>query len=77
MFKLNAAGWVALVLIVIGALNWGLIGVFDFDVVAAVFGEMSILARIIYILVGLSGIYMLVTAAGQCKCIKHEAPKPA
>lgn len=48
---------IALVLIIIGAINWGLIGFFRFDLVAAIFGEMSILSRIIYALVGISGLW--------------------
>ncbi|WP_053956098.1 DUF378 domain-containing protein [Inediibacterium massiliense] len=50
----------ALLLVVIGALNWGLIGLFQFDLVAALFGgSASILSRIVYSLVGLSGIYAI------------------
>ena len=46
------------ILLIIGALNWGLIGIFQFDVVAAIFGGMStVVARIIYTLVGLAGIW--------------------
>ena len=45
-----------LVLIVVGGLNWGLVGAFKFDLVAAILGEMSALSRIVYILVGLSAI---------------------
>ena len=48
---------IALVLIIIGALNWGLIALFNFDLVAAIFGDMTILARIVYGLVGLSGLW--------------------
>lgn len=48
----------SLILLIIGALNWGLIGIFQFDVVAAIFGGMSTaVARIIYTLVGLAGIW--------------------
>ena len=47
---------IALVLI-IGAINWGLIGFFKFDLVAAIFGEMSALSRIVYALVGVSGLW--------------------
>ena len=48
----------ALILIVIGALNWGLVGIFQFDLVAAIFGGMSgVVSRIIYTLVGLAGIW--------------------
>lgn len=48
---------IALVLIIIGAINWGLIGFFEFDLVKAIFGDMSILSRIIYGLVGVSGLW--------------------
>jgi len=47
---------VALVLTIIGAINWGLIGLFDFNLVAALFGEENVIARIIYVLVGIAGI---------------------
>lgn len=60
MTRLRGLDLAALILIVIGGLNWGLVGVLDFDVVAAIFGEMSIIARIIYVLVGLSAIYAAV-----------------
>ncbi len=48
----------ALVLIVVGGLNWGLVGFFNFDLVAAIFGEMSIISRIVYALVGLSAVFI-------------------
>lgn len=51
--------YTALVFVIIGALNWGLIGLFELDLVRVLFGEMSMLSRIIYIIVGLSGLYSL------------------
>ena len=48
-----------LTIVVIGAINWGLIGFFRFDLVSFIFGDMTWISRIIYALVGLSGIYML------------------
>ncbi len=48
---------IALVLIIIGAINWGLIGLFNFNLVATIFGDMTIISRIIYGLVGLSGLW--------------------
>ena len=48
---------IALVLIIIGAINWGLIGFFGFDLVATIFGEMSVISRIVYGLVGISGLW--------------------
>lgn len=50
---------IALTLVIIGALNWLLIGLFDFDLVATLFGTMSLFSRIIYSLVGFSGIISL------------------
>ena len=48
---------VAAVLLVVGGLNWGLVGAFEFDLVAAIFGAGSPAARVVYILVGLSAVY--------------------
>ena len=48
---------IALVLIIIGALNWGLVGLFNFNLVEAIFGVMTWFTRIIYILVGISGLW--------------------
>lgn len=47
---------IALVLIIIGAINWGLIGLFSFNLVEAIFGSLSVITRIIYVLVGISGL---------------------
>ena len=49
----------ALTIVIIGAINWGLIGFFQLDLVAWIFGNMSWLSRIIYALVGVCGMYML------------------
>lgn len=48
---------IALVLIIIGAINWGLIGFFKFNLVDIIFGSMTVLTRIIYALVGISGLW--------------------
>ena len=48
---------IALILIIIGAVNWGLIGLFRFNLVEMIFGDMTVLARIIYTLVGISGLW--------------------
>jgi hypothetical protein len=63
MKKLSALDWIALILIIVGGLNWGLVGAFKFDLVAAILGSMSAVARIVYILVGLSAIYTLILLA--------------
>ena len=49
----------ALAIAIIGAINWGLIGFFSFDLVRVLFGDMSLLSRIVYALVGVSGLYAL------------------
>ena len=49
----------ALTIAIIGAANWGLIGIFRFDLVAFIFGEMSWLSRIVYTIVGLCGLYLI------------------
>jgi len=58
--KMNELEWAAWVFILIGALNWGLIGLFDIDVVQVILSTSPVLARIIYILVGAAGTYWLV-----------------
>ncbi len=49
----------ALTIAIIGALNWGLIGLFNFNLVSFLFGDMSLLSRIVYILVGICGLYLV------------------
>jgi uncharacterized membrane protein YuzA (DUF378 family) len=51
--------WIALVLVIIGGLNWGLVGLLELDLVQLIFGSIPLLAKIIYILVGLAALYML------------------
>lgn len=48
---------IVIVLIIIGAINWGLVGIFKFNLVDAIFGTMTIVSRIVYTLVGISGIW--------------------
>jgi uncharacterized membrane protein YuzA (DUF378 family) len=59
---MTTMNWIALVLLIIGGLNWMLVGLFEFDLVAALFGEMTVLARIVYILVGVAAIYALIVS---------------
>lgn len=54
---MKAVDNIALVLIIIGAINWGLVGLFNFNLVDTIFGTMSVISRIIYILVGISGLW--------------------
>jgi uncharacterized protein len=59
MSKLNPVDWIAMILLIVGGLNWGLVGFFNFDLVASIFGSMSAISRIVYSLVGLSAVYAL------------------
>lgn len=56
---MKIANYIMLIIGIVGALNWGLIGLFDFNLVTFLFGTGSMLTRLVYILVGISGIYML------------------
>ena len=60
MVKLTTLDIIAIVLVVIGGLNWGLVGLVNLDIVAAVLGAASALSRIVYVLVGLAAIYLAV-----------------
>jgi uncharacterized membrane protein YuzA (DUF378 family) len=61
----------ALILVIIGALNWLLIGLFQFDLVAAIFGgSASVLSRIIYSLVGIAGLWCIGLLVRMCK--RHD-----
>jgi len=61
--RMNALDWIALALLTLGGLNWGVVGLFETDVVARIFGNMMPISRAIYILVGLSALYSLYTAS--------------
>lgn len=62
MNKLNVFDWLAMVLFIVGGLNSGLVGIFNFDLAAAIFGDMSTLSRIVYALVGLAATYLAVVS---------------
>jgi len=64
MKKMNWLEWSTIVLVILGALNWGLVGAFNFNLVAWFFGDMKMIILIVYVLIGLSSfyaIYMLLT----------------
>ncbi len=58
--KSNALTMVAMTLVIIGGLNWGLIGLFNFDLVAVIFGDMTAITRTVYALVGVAAVVMAV-----------------
>jgi len=67
MKKLNALDWITIILVIVGGLNWGLVGIFRFDLVAAIFGEMSALSRIVYAVVGICAVYVAVISGKLAK----------
>ena len=60
MDRLSTLDLIALILVIIGGLNWGLIGLFDYDLVAAIFGTMTTASRTVYSLVGIAALYTAV-----------------
>lgn len=66
MGKFNFLDWLAMIIMIIGALNWGLVGVFNFNVVEFIFGT-ALVAKIVYIIVGLAALYGI---AMLFKCFK-------
>lgn len=64
--KMSTLDWVAWVMVVVGALNWGLVGVSKLNLVEVIFG-VGALTQVVYILVGLAGLYMLWMALGNTK----------
>lgn len=62
MKNLSVIDWLALVLVLVGGLNWGLVGFLNFNLVATILGDMTLLSRIIYGVVGLATIYVAIIA---------------
>lgn len=67
MNSLNMLDWVALVIVIVGGVNWGLVALMDLDLVATLFGDMTMVSRIVYGLVGASAVYMAVMARSLSK----------
>ncbi len=61
--RMNALDWISMVLMIIGGLNWGLVGALDLDLVAALLGPGSMGSRIVYMLVGLAALYGVILMA--------------
>ena len=64
---------ITLFLVIVGGLNWGLVGLFSFDLVAALFGDASALARIVYVLVGASALWQLIPLSAA---LRTDEPAP-
>lgn len=61
---LNFFDWLAIILVFLGALNWASIGLFDFNFVVALFGLMTTLTKVVYLIIGAAGFYLLFAAFG-------------
>lgn len=61
--RMTALDWVAMVLLIVGGLNWGLVGLFNYDLVAQLFGTQTAFSRIVYVVVGLSALYSIYTSS--------------
>lgn len=69
---MKAVNLITLLLVIVGAVNWGLVGAFDFNLVSALFGEGSAVSRGVYILVGLSGLWQLAPFA---RALRIDEPR--
>ncbi|MBS0358174.1 MAG: DUF378 domain-containing protein [Proteobacteria bacterium] len=67
MTNFNVLDWVAFILVVVGGLNWGLVGLLNLNLVEMLFGFMPLLVKVIYIVVGLSALYLILVAAKVIK----------
>lgn len=67
MNKLSVLDWVAFILVIVGGLNWGLVGIMNFDLVSTIFGDMSVISRLVYTLVGISAVYLAVMSPSLTK----------
>jgi len=72
--RLNVIDWIALVLVIVGALNWGLVGLFGYNLVAAIFGGVPVLESLIYAVVGLAGLWTVYLATRLSQ--QYAAPAP-
>ncbi|RJR25787.1 DUF378 domain-containing protein [Candidatus Microgenomates bacterium] len=65
--RLNVLDWISLILVIVGALNWAAVGLFNYNLVSALFGVMSSITRTIYVLVGLAGLYLAFVSPVFCR----------
>lgn len=66
--RMNALDWVAMILLIVGGVNWALVGLFDYDLVARILGAGTMATRIVYIVVGLAAVYSIYL------CVKQSRP---
>lgn len=71
---MKALDAIALILVVIGGVNWGLVGLFDYNLVNSLFGADSMVTRVIYVIVGIAAIYALISFLAKMSAA--ETPRP-
>lgn len=71
--KFSPVDWIFVVLLVVGGLNWGLVGLLNFDLVATIFGAMSLLSRVVYTLVGLSAAGLAISLVMKSSSVDYRA----
>jgi len=76
MSNLRILDFVALIVVIIGGLNWGLVGLFGFDLVQAILGSLPMLARLVYILVGIAALYTAVRSPTLAHLGRHTHTPP-
>jgi hypothetical protein len=59
---MKVLNWLAIILVIVGAVNWGLVGLMELDLVALLLGSIPVLAKLVYVLVGLAGVYTIYLA---------------
>jgi uncharacterized protein len=74
-WTLNPIDWIALVILLIGGLNWGCVGLFNFNVISAIFGDMTAFSRFLYILVGLAALWAIVELSTHVHQRRLESPQ--
>jgi hypothetical protein len=76
--QMKAIDVVSVILVVLGAMNWGFVGLFQFDLVAALLGEATVLSRLVYVVVGVAGLFQAVQwKAIQERWMGHRHPATA
>lgn len=74
--KMSALDWIAMVLLIVGGLNWAMVGLFNVDVVASIFGIQSPGSRLVYVLVGLAALYSIYFSTRLATSTKGPASRP-
>jgi len=75
MARYDTLYWICLALVIIGGLNWLIIGLFNYNVVAAIFGTATLASAIVYVIVGLAALYLIFATAISPRPVAPIAPR--